>query len=208
MDRKPTPDYFGEWFNAVPARWYGMLVVLVVLVAGLVAGIFWVKDKGLDWWWIVSGVFVILLFICFSFLSYRKVAIQRDNLVHQLNTTKERLDKVQTISQGSISSHQYIPDSYIKDRTIYLMDLVAPGSSVPIIKNRTIENCEIRGPAMIAFASSITTIDGGSFDGNIDSLFIEVPLDRSVSGAIGLESCVLRNCHYVQIGIIGTKEHI
>lgn len=80
------PNYLADWFNAVPARWYGMTVILLALVAVGVGAIIWLTDKGLDWWWIASGSIVVLVFMLFSFFAYRKVAIERD--AYKLNAGK------------------------------------------------------------------------------------------------------------------------
>ena len=106
----------------------------------------------------------------------------------------------------ALPPHQYISDSYIKGRLIYLMDLIAPGAK-PIISNRTLEDCEIRGPVMIALLGGVTIGDSG-FDGDINSLFVEVSENRHILGAIGLRNCVFRRCRFTQIGIIGTQEQI
>ena len=107
---------------------------------------------------------------------------------------------------STILSHEYITDAYIRGRLIYLMDLLAPGAK-PVISDRTIEDCEIRGPAMVAFLQG-GMISEGIFDGDIESLFVEVPDKKVFLGAIGLKKCVFRRCRFTQIGIIGTREQI
>ena len=52
------------------------------------------------------------------------------------------------------------------------------------------------------------SITEGSFDGDRDSLFVEVKDKRLIFGAIGLRDCVFRRCRFTQIGILGTKEQI
>jgi len=105
-----------------------------------------------------------------------------------------------------MAEQKYIPDSYIRGRLINLLDLLPPGGA-PIISNRTIEDCEIRGPAMIVILGPVT-ISGANFDGDINSLFVDVPPNRQIVGAIGLRDCVFRRCRFTAIGIIGTKEEI
>lgn len=85
---KENHSYLLEWFKAVPARWYGMTVILLFLVAVVVAGIIWLTDKGLEWYWITSGSVVVFVFVLFSFLGYRKVAIERDNVKSELLNLK------------------------------------------------------------------------------------------------------------------------
>lgn len=105
-----------------------------------------------------------------------------------------------------IPSHNYIADAYIRGRIIYLMDLLAP-SSEPIISDRTIEDCEVRGPAMVGLLGNVIITDSG-FEGDIDSLFVEIADNRRIYGAIGLRRSTFRRCQFKAIGILGTKEQI
>ena len=176
-----------------------MVTILVVIVVGVVAGIIWLAQKGLEWWWIALGAVVIFVFILFSFLAYRKSAVERDKLANEL-------EGLQRIPPTQIAvSHQFIPDNYISGRIIHLMDLLAPGAK-PIISNRTVEDCEVRGPAMVVLMR--TALDKNTWDGDLESLFVEVADERTIFGAIGLQGCVFRRCRFVAIGIIGTKEKI
>ena len=164
------------------------------------ACIIWLAQKGLEWWWIALGAVVIFVFILFSFLAYRKSAVEGDKLANEL----ERLQRIPP-TQIAVS-HQFIPDNYISGRIIHLLDLLAPGAK-PIISNRTVEDCEVRGPAMVVFMR--TTLDNNSWAGDdLESLFVEVADERKIVGAIGLQGCVFRRCRFIAIGIIGTKEQI
>lgn len=107
---------------------------------------------------------------------------------------------------AGLIEQKYIPDSYIQGRIINLLDMIPPGG-VPIISNRTVEDCEIRGPTMIAPLQR-ATMDKCNFDGDIESIFIEVADKRNIVGAVGLKDCVFRRCRFVQIGIIGTRETV
>ena len=108
--------------------------------------------------------------------------------------------------QDRIVRGGFIPESYLRGRSVYLLDLIPPGAQ-PIISDRIFEDCEVRGPAMIALLN-VNTITDSLFDGDIDSLFVEVADKRIIVGAIGLQSCVFRRCRFTQIGIIGTREQI
>ncbi len=90
---KAETKYLSDWFNAVPARWYGMTIAFLALVGVIVAGAIWLAQHGLDWWWIVSGLIVVLVFVAFSFLAYRKVAIEIDELKerHEPSDTEVKL---------------------------------------------------------------------------------------------------------------------
>jgi hypothetical protein len=216
VDKQTDSNYLSEWFSAVPARWYAMLLILITLVGGTVFAALWVNSKGLDWWWTVLYIVVVILFIVFSYLAYRKAAIDRDKVTLEKNKLNSEMSTViqerdtlkqeLTKSRLTPSAHTYIPDSFIQGRSIYLLDLIAPGSR-PVIQKRTIEDCEIRGPAMIGFLGTVN-LDSNCFDGDMDSLFVEVELNRTLLGIIGLEDCTIRRCRFVAIGIIGVKQQI
>lgn len=53
-----------------------------------------------------------------------------------------------------------------------------------------------------------TTLADNTWEGDIESLFIEVADERTIIGAVGLRGCVFRNCHFTKVGIIGTKTQI
>jgi hypothetical protein len=139
------------------------------------------------------AAFALILFI---FKTIRDILSKKPK-EHKANTE---------LPTSALPSHAYITDTYIRGRVIYLMDLLAPGAK-PIISNRTIEDCEIRGPAMITLLGGVTLADN-NFDGDINSLFIEVAEKRIIIGAIGLQGCVFRGCRFIAIGIIGTREQI
>lgn len=154
------------------------------------------------WIWIAA----ILLGIACGLLT-RGIKLTDKGLVREkIQMTEKDTEQPLAIKQPQQPKPRYIPDSYISGQIIHLMDLLAPGAK-PIISNRTIEDCEIRGPAMIALLGGVTIADSG-FDGDIDSLFVEIVAKRMIFGAIGLQNCTFRRCRFIAIGIIGTKEQI
>ena len=150
---------------------------------------------------IALGVVIVVLTIWSAWPILKRIRFQKPLKLHNSQTN---MDKVPTTSTNL--SHEYITDTYVRGRLVYLMALLAPGAK-PIISDRTIEDCEIRGPAMIALLGGVT-IASSTFDGNIESLFVEVVDKRTILGAIGLQDCVFRRCRFVAIGIIGTREQI
>lgn len=124
--------------------------------------------------------------------------------IRRLNASRRRPESVLPHLE-EMTKQKYIADSYIRGRIISLLDMLPPGAT-PIISNRTIEDCELRGPSIIAALHGVTMSDCG-FDGDPKSVFIEV-LEGRIIGAIGLKDCVFRRCRFIQIGIIGTAENI
>lgn len=162
--------------------------------------------------WIAIGLGI--FFICIISLLYRQRKEFHDRLSKLENAQikiAQNTKITQPVPESTIqtklppSHREYIPDTYIKDRIIYLVDLIPPGSANPIIEKKIIENCEVRGPAMILAVGAVT-LDSPSID-NLESFFVESS-NRTISGVIGLQECTFRRCHFVQIGVIGTKEKI
>lgn len=168
----------------------------------------------------VGIVYVINIILVFK-KQRDEVDSKLDNTLEEKNTIKTELINVHTevtklkeerdalIQQSSIlkfASHTYIPESYIHGRIIYILDLIAPGAR-PVIQKRTIEDCEIRGPAMIGFLGTCN-LDNLTFDGDRNSIFVEVGLNKPLLGVIGLEDCNVRRCRLVAIGIIGVRQQI
>ena len=132
--------YISEWFNAVPARWYGMLAILVILVAGIVAGITWLASKGLEWWWIGLGTLVIILFILVSFLSYRKVAVERDKLKSRVSILENGIEQKPRSEVSEIKPETGNSKVEKKPRIV---------NSVLLLNNQHIHKCEKCGWGMV-----------------------------------------------------------
>lgn len=94
-------------------------------------------------------------------------------------------------------------ESYLHEKRIRVTDLVTPGEVM--VRRRTFEKCRFVGPAVITFAG-VTNIDSPHFYGTKDSVFIEVPEGSNLQGVIGFEDCVLRDCHFERIAIIGASD--
>jgi hypothetical protein len=87
---------------------------------------------------------------------------------------------------------------------IRIIDKVGLNSA---IENATFENALIVGPAVLAPITH-TTIADCMFDGDPDSIFIEVPEGRRVTGIVGLINTTFRKCEFRNIAIMGTREAI
>ncbi len=75
-----------------------------------------------------------------------------------------------------------------------------------IIRNKTFENCHIYGPAIIICSDCV--IVKNSFEEVIpEGAFIETT-NTTISGAVSLEHCILKNCVLHKISMIGNPEQI
>jgi hypothetical protein len=96
-------------------------------------------------------------------------------------------------------------ETYFSKKVIRIADLVQGGEY--LIKDKIFEDCYIYGPEVIALIDRMT-MDSCSFNGDMDSTFIEVLPNRRVIGAIGFTGGTFKRCKFVGVGIIGTKEQI
>lgn len=76
-----------------------------------------------------------------------------------------------------------------------------------MIENQVFEDCEIRGPAMLALVGQFE-MSNCVFDGTFDSLFFEVAEGRHVLGVIGVRGVAFRRCRFVNVGMLGTQDMI
>jgi hypothetical protein len=95
-------------------------------------------------------------------------------------------------------------ETYLRDRRIQINDLVTPAD--PVVRRRTFENCRIFGPGIVLFHGC--QVINPRFDGTLDSTLIEVPDGTAVVGPILFDECVLRDCRFHGIGIIGVPDAI
>ena len=94
---------------------------------------------------------------------------------------------------------------HLQGETVRLHDLV--GEKAPIIREKTFEDCDLLGPAMIWVSGTGAFISCG-FDGDPDSLFVEIPEQRPLMSVIQMHDCVFRTCRFNRVGIIGLPEDI
>ncbi|MDO8716919.1 MAG: hypothetical protein Q7J73_08985 [Dehalococcoidales bacterium] len=73
------------------------------------------------------------------------------------------------------------------------------------IKNKTFNNCDLYGPAVIAMLGDYVVVTGNTFDASIDTMFTVQDTDRWISGVIAFENVQFINCRFHKIGIIGSS---
>ena len=88
---------------------------------------------------------------------------------------------------------------------IRIAELAAETNS--LIERRTFERRIIVGPAVLAPLEGVT-ISNSSFDADPESLFIEIPDGRRVTGVIGLRHVTFERCEFRNIALAGTPESV
>jgi hypothetical protein len=92
----------------------------------------------------------------------------------------------------------------LKDMNIRISDLAREDMR---IRNKTFINCHIYGPAIVFPIKGNTFDHVGFVEVDPDGAFIETT-NVKVSGAIGFENCVIKDCMFHKIGFIGSPERI
>lgn len=95
-------------------------------------------------------------------------------------------------------------DKTLRNRVVKIMDLVSKEGG---LEGYTFLNCQINGPAVLAFLDAVR-FQHNSFDTpDWDAVLWEVlPSRPRVIGAIGVTNCNFDGCRLTHIGIAGPPE--
>lgn len=77
-------EHFVEWGKGVLGRWYGMVVIIIALLASTIPLIIGLINAEVAWWWIALFPILLLLFIVLCFWQFHKVADERDSYKHKM----------------------------------------------------------------------------------------------------------------------------
>lgn len=96
-------------------------------------------------------------------------------------------------------------NSAYRNQIVRLPDLTVTSD---LIDGVTFENCTLIGPAVVALLGGVT-LQGSSFDGEVDAVLWPLHERDQVIGAIGLRDCVIVGCRLQRIGLAYTsaQEH-
>jgi hypothetical protein len=90
-------------------------------------------------------------------------------------------------------------DHFYSNKKIRLADLVGHDS---IIRNRTLEDCEIHGPmVMMSTGRGVGGFASCTWNGQPNPIFIR-SAQPQVGGVVGLEDCVFRRCRFFNVTIM------
>lgn len=95
---------------------------------------------------------------------------------------------------------------YITGKTFRLVDLATLSG---VIREKTVEDCEIWGPAMVSLNAQATIAQCG-FDGSPEAVFVEVsPEQQQATGVLSLEGhCVFRRCRMRGVAFLGNRAQV
>lgn len=100
------------------------------------------------------------------------------------------------------ATSEELASRHISDRTLRIADLAEGGP--PTISGRVIENCELRGPAVLVIEPG-TTISGVHFLDPSEGFLYEIEPPRPLFGVIIVEDTVIRQCTITGVGIMGDR---
>jgi hypothetical protein len=139
--------------------------------------------------WILAIAFLVVA----QFRTYRDVRRDLDQLRRAVSEREAR--RLRLSGAGDLN-----------DEDCFVWELLPslPGSK-PLITQRTLTNCTLRGPAMVTFLGSTSVVAGSMGEGNIDSILHETTLGEK-QGVIGFLNCTLTRCNLIGIGYFGPKD--
>jgi hypothetical protein len=131
------------------------------------------------------------------------------------NTNGNRISVSGTSTTNAVSQHpnrpfasdQELAADIIKDRQLFLYEVVRDESDKSLIKKKTFVNCTIIGPAIFAGRSSVFSHNSFCTDDDPNAIFLTMPAKKQF-GLIGVVDCVFRDCEFMNIAIAGTEEEL
>lgn len=92
------------------------------------------------------------------------------------------------------------PGSYLRNEKILICELA---SDKPVVKDKTFEDCELIGPAMI-FLTGSTFMVNSSFEGSFEKTVLILREKRWLMGVVAFEDCIFKRCKFLKVGIIAS----
>jgi len=103
---------------------------------------------------------------------------------------------------GGFSTAEQLTGKFITGQSFNISSIVHDG----IIKNRTFDDCDIYGPAVLA-PDGVGIMHKCTFYGEAESVFIVVA-QQMVLGPIHLLDCNFKNCRFYKVGFIGNQKNV
>lgn len=117
------------------------------------------------------------------------------------NSLQQNLSANQGTQSWPPANDSELSGSYINGRSLYIFDLRRQNW---MVRNKTFENCFVRGPAVVAVLASTDFVNCSFAEGgDRNSLVWPVAPGRADHiGAIGLQGCIFRNCTFLRVGLL------
>ena len=97
-------------------------------------------------------------------------------------------------------------DKVVKGQTVFLGELT---KGLDTLEGWTFVDCHIRGPMVLIFLDTKTTLDASNLSGTHEQvLWVISPERRTVWGALGLRDCRFEKCTFLNVGFAGRPDWI
>lgn len=202
------PPFIYGWFALIRDECLPAHIAEKWRIGGFMSGIAW-------FWFVIFGSLIWGLWTAFE-AAIRINAIRKksSNGLHSFsgvvdmknshNITFINSPITKQINKITFTKKSKLAGPIIRKKVIRLIDLVNPKSLE--IRNKTFENCEIYGPAIVFIGANNSFISCG-FDIPIPSFYFwEINLDglaKIIVGVIGINECKFKDCNFHMIGFAG-----
>lgn len=175
--------------------WFTGFITTIVPTIGAIL-------KDLEW----PVVFVI--FLLALLVTVKIIAIVVDIYdKRKKRISLELVSKEETEEENiQFSQPEAITAPYLNGHNFHIYSLIRHSNT---IQDRTFENCHIYGPAIMAFINpNVTGVQIQMANDDPDSILIDIGknIGKPVMGIIAFKDCYFKNCHFYNIGIIGTVD--
>jgi hypothetical protein len=172
-----------------------------------------------------AGVIVLLLVFLISFVYHEISGLrhQRDEARVEIQNVSSKLQAKESVLQSTIGelvdlevkykkvdeAHQPIRElaAFKSGDTVkgkkFNVSLMFNQMNTSVIANVTFENCTFQGPCVIFFMGANFEISGTSFEGNLDNVVVKADSNKGYKGLCAFLNCKIRNCKFVNVGVIG-----
>ena len=167
----------------------------LIVITGYILGARELIALGLPAWvWQITGFVIFALVMIGLYIGMRKEQQQLATIVTGFQVPS---------STVPAAAGDY-PKTYFNDRQLNISELARNEAT---IRDKIFQHCEIIGPALVFFGEG-THVDKCGFEGNPDSLLLEVPVGQWLIGGVFFVNCIFRNCQFKRIGILVTPEQL
>lgn len=124
--------------------------------------------------------------------------------------------KIQPETAGVDAESRYPPatpeqlrGTYVRGVSVRIADLLTPKSPASI-QGKIFENCELRGPAVLYFASNVKMMGSNIVveHGGLESVLWPLPINRDYIGWIAVADTSILNCRLVGVAFAGSPERL
>jgi len=144
---------------------------------------------------------LVALGAAYSWALFRAPYEQRNGVRIMVNAAVERDEALAQRKRRLLNERE------LTQETLYIWELLDdPPHSKPVVVNRVLTECQIKGPGMVAFLGKGTVLNNRLGEGDIESVLHEMVNPGEKQGIIAFLNCDIVRCQFHGIGFFGPKE--